>query len=114
MGMLAALTGMRRGDLCALRWFDIDFESGLLKENHSVVVAPKGLVEKSTKSNRGWTDYCGTSLVDRPTVAKFLPLHISETMTSVKHAAINPRHSVRGWVSVSSAPMRPRPLSSAG
>jgi integrase len=50
--MLAALTGMRRGELCALRWSDIDFDAGMLTVNHSVVVAPKGLVEKSTKSNR--------------------------------------------------------------
>ena len=50
--MLAALTGMRRGELCALRWSDIDFLAGILTVNHSVVVAPKGLVVKATKSNR--------------------------------------------------------------
>jgi integrase len=50
--MLAALTGMRRGELCALRWSDVDLDAGMLTVNHSVVVAPKGLVEKSTKSNR--------------------------------------------------------------
>jgi integrase len=50
--MLAALTGMRRGELCALRWADVDFDAGMLTVNHSVVVAPKGLVVKTTKSNR--------------------------------------------------------------
>ena len=50
--MLAALTGMRRGELCALRWPDIDFDTGVLTVNHAVVVAPKGLVVKATKSNR--------------------------------------------------------------
>ena len=44
--MLAALTGMRRGELCALRWSDVDFQAETLTVNHSVVVAPKGLVEK--------------------------------------------------------------------
>jgi integrase len=41
--MLAALTGMRRGELCALRWSDVDFDAGTLTVNHSVVVAPKGI-----------------------------------------------------------------------
>lgn len=50
--MLAALTGMRRGELCALRWTDVDFERCELDVSRSVVVVPGGLAEKSTKTGR--------------------------------------------------------------
>jgi integrase len=50
--MLAALTGMRRGELCALRWTDIDLELGIVRVSRSVVVVPGGLAEKTTKSDR--------------------------------------------------------------
>ncbi|MGD0879952.1 MAG: site-specific integrase [Acidimicrobiales bacterium] len=50
--MLAALTGMRRGELCALRWSDVDFERGELDVSRSVVVVPGGLAEKGTKTHR--------------------------------------------------------------
>jgi integrase len=51
--MLAALTGMRRGELCALRWSDVDLNVGTIDVTRSLVVAPSGLIEKSTKTNRG-------------------------------------------------------------
>lgn len=51
--MLAALTGMRRGELCALRWSDVDLEVGMIEVSRSVVVVPGGFAEKSTKTNRG-------------------------------------------------------------
>jgi integrase len=50
--MLAALTGMRRGELCALRWTDIDLTLGIVGVSRSVVVVPGGLAEKSTKTDR--------------------------------------------------------------
>jgi integrase len=50
--MLGALTGMRRGELCALRWNDVDLERGELDVSHSVVVAVGGLAEKTTKTDR--------------------------------------------------------------
>jgi integrase len=50
--MLAALTGMRRGELCALRWTDLDLTLGIVKVSRSVVVVPGGLAEKSTKTDR--------------------------------------------------------------
>ncbi|MGP8182082.1 MAG: tyrosine-type recombinase/integrase [Acidimicrobiales bacterium] len=50
--MLAALTGLRRGELCALRWTDVDFERGELDVSRSIVVIPGGLAEKSTKTDR--------------------------------------------------------------
>lgn len=50
--MLAALTGMRRGELCGLRWSDVDLQGGVLEVSRSVVVVPGGLAEKSTKTDR--------------------------------------------------------------
>jgi len=50
--ILGALTGMRRGELCALRWSDIDLERGELEGSRSVIVVPGGLSEKSTKTDR--------------------------------------------------------------
>lgn len=50
--MLGALTGMRRGELCALRWSDIDLERGDMEVSRSVIVVPGGLSEKSTKTDR--------------------------------------------------------------
>ncbi len=50
--MLAALTGMRRGELCALRWTDVDLHRGELDVSRSLVVIPGGVAEKTTKNDR--------------------------------------------------------------
>jgi integrase len=50
--MLAALTGMRRGELCALRWTDVDLDTRVLDVSRSLVVVSKGVAEKSTKTDR--------------------------------------------------------------
>ena len=50
--MLATITGMRRGELCALRWTDVDLDKREVEVSRSVVVVPGGLAEKSTKTNR--------------------------------------------------------------
>jgi integrase len=50
--MLAALTGMRRGELCALRWSDLDLQLGIISVSRSLVVVPGGLSEKTTKTGR--------------------------------------------------------------
>ena len=66
--MLAALTGMRRGELCALRWSDVDLASGTVHVTRSVVVVPKGLKEKATKTDRGRTvalDPVGVALLSQ-------------------------------------------------
>lgn len=50
--MLGALTGMRRGELCALRWTDVHLDRGELDIARSVVIVPGGLSEKATKTDR--------------------------------------------------------------
>lgn len=50
--MVAALTGCRRGELCALRWTDLDWTTGTLAVERSVYeTAGGGWAEKDTKSH---------------------------------------------------------------
>ncbi|MGH8988720.1 MAG: tyrosine-type recombinase/integrase [Acidimicrobiales bacterium] len=50
--VLAALTGMRRGELCALRWSDVDLERGVIDVSRSVAVVSGGITEKGTKTHQ--------------------------------------------------------------
>lgn len=47
---LVAATGMRRGEACALRWTDIDWEAGIVLVDESVVAAAGGAEVKSPKT----------------------------------------------------------------
>ena len=48
---VAATTGARRGEVCALRWRNFDPELRTLTIEHSIVDLPGGLVEKDTKTH---------------------------------------------------------------
>jgi integrase len=49
---LAATTGARRGELCALRWSDVDLDAAELTIGHGVVEHPtRGLVVQDTKTH---------------------------------------------------------------
>jgi integrase len=48
---IAATTGARRGELCAIRWSNINFESASLTIERSIVEVPGGLFEKDTKTH---------------------------------------------------------------
>jgi integrase len=51
--LLAALTGARRGELCALRWPDVDWQAGTLRIARSVYeTAGGGWAEKATKTHQ--------------------------------------------------------------
>ena len=51
---LAAATGMRRGELLALRWRDVDFDTGVLHVRRSLSEAKsESLIEKGPKSKAG-------------------------------------------------------------
>jgi integrase len=48
---LAALTGARRGELCALRWSDIDLKRGMLTISRSLSPVEGELIEGDTKTH---------------------------------------------------------------
>jgi integrase len=48
---LAATTGARRGELCALRWGSVDLEAGELVILRNLFQAAGRLVEKDTKTH---------------------------------------------------------------
>lgn len=41
---------MRRGELCALKWSDVDLSARILRVQRAVVAIPGGTLEKSTKT----------------------------------------------------------------
>jgi len=43
-------TGMRRGELCGLRWREVDLDAGTLRIEGSVVHGEVGIIEKDTKT----------------------------------------------------------------
>ena len=52
--LIAVLTGMRRGEICGLRWADVDLKEGTLRVTHSVGMAKEGgweLKEPKTESS---------------------------------------------------------------
>jgi integrase len=49
---LAFATGARRGELCALRWSDLDTETGTLRIARSIAAVAGGWVEKTTKTDK--------------------------------------------------------------
>jgi len=49
---LAAVTGIRRGELCALQWADLDLEHGELLIHRAIVKGTDELVVKQTKTGR--------------------------------------------------------------
>jgi integrase len=68
--VLGLATGARRGELLALQWSDIDFDSGIITVSKSLDQTKAGLRVKSTKSKkprrfalrpRHWTLFAGSS-----------------------------------------------------
>jgi integrase len=53
IAVVALGTGMRRGELCALRWQDVDLDGARLQVEQSLEQTRKGLRFKSPKSARG-------------------------------------------------------------
>lgn len=63
---LVAATGMRRGEVCALRWSDIDLSAGTVRIGQSVVAAKGGAMLKMPKTRAS----IRTVAIDPDTVSK--------------------------------------------
>ena len=50
---LLVMVGLRRGELLALRWSDIDFENNILSVRHNLVNGENGYIIKAPKSEAG-------------------------------------------------------------
>jgi integrase len=50
--MLAALTGARRGELCGLKWGDVDLDAGTVRIARSILDLPGRVEEKPTKNHQ--------------------------------------------------------------
>ncbi len=48
---LAAMTGMRRGEILGLRWADVDFEASRLSVRHALVAVAYEIIESTPKSH---------------------------------------------------------------
>jgi integrase len=48
---IAATTGARRGEICALRWCNVNFNVASLTVERNVIEVPGGLLEKDTKTH---------------------------------------------------------------
>ena len=62
--LLAVYVGLRRGELVALKWSDIDLEKGIIHVRHNAVMVGGELVIKAPKSAAGTRDVAiGNKLV---------------------------------------------------
>lgn len=62
---LAAGTGARRGQLCALRWTDVDLDGGAVTFARAIAIGRGGMVEKGTKTGRVHTVSLDPQIVER-------------------------------------------------
>jgi site-specific recombinase XerD len=61
---LAVATGMRRGELCALRWADVDLDGATVRVRAGLVMAHGRVYEKTTKTDRVRVLSLGASTID--------------------------------------------------
>lgn len=69
--LLLVTVGLRRGELLALRWEDIDFTNKILKVRKNMVKGEKGHIIKASKSEAGIRDiHLGDDIVEELKIAR--------------------------------------------
>ena len=73
---LLVMVGLRRGELLALRWSDVDFDNNILKVRNNMVNGEKGCVIKAPKSEAGIRDiHLGSDVMEVLKTAKAEYIH---------------------------------------
>jgi len=62
---VAATTGARRGELCALRWRDVDLDAGIVTIERAVIIVDGGVQERPTKTHNRRTVALDDGTLDR-------------------------------------------------
>lgn len=84
-------TGMRRGEACALRWRDLDFEHARITIDESVVAADGGAQVKAPKSRAG----VRTVAIDKVTLGILKSLRLETArLAKLAEVAVEPAHFV--------------------
>ena len=69
--LLLVMVGLRRGELLALRWEDIDFDNNVLKVRKNMVRGEKGYIIKAPKSEASIRDiYLGNDVIEVLKIAR--------------------------------------------
>jgi integrase len=61
---IAVATGARRGTIAALKWHQIDLDTGAVLFSHAISVGENGAVRKGTKANRPYTVELGPTALE--------------------------------------------------
>ena len=69
-------TGIRRGEICGLKWIDFDEDTGKLNVNRSIVIKNKIVIEGETKTGKGKRSF-------------YLPVSTANVLRERKKKAIN-------------------------
>jgi integrase len=91
---MAATTGARRGEVCALRWSNVDFERATLTIERNVIELPGRLIEKDTKTHAN-----RRISLDPDTIAVF---------TNQRKAALSRAQTRQTWKSAARREVRKR------
>ena len=67
--MLAALSGMRRGELCGLRWSDVDWKGSAVTVRQSVWQTSEGIGTKAPKTHQTRRLLLGEHAIDPSAIA---------------------------------------------
>jgi integrase len=119
--LLALATGMRRGELLALQWGDIDLDSGTLRVERSLEETKAGLRLKSPKTKRGRRNISlppSAVVVLRAHKVKLLELRLAlgmgniapETLvfSTIEGGLLRPRNLSKAWSRVQAEKKLPR------
>lgn len=61
--LIAGMCGLRRGELLALTWDDIDLEKGIIRVNKNTVATSEGIVTKEPKTQKSTREFAIPSII---------------------------------------------------